>query len=630
MRRNLFAARLLCAATALCLALVCAPPAQARETILVSGNPDLYPIESYDHDAGCYTGLLPELYERLSGCTEYDFVYLPYSARTSQEQQAENKQADIISACVEGSVSNALLISRVPVCTQEIDGQEREVSVAFTGAVSETAASEIAQALKAIPKTEQLGILSEYAHAHDAGSYRTRWLITLAALIAIVLAAALALVAFARKKRAELRSSAMIDPRFGIGNDRFFVHCMETEIPAPLRSLYYVVCIGCDKDLLERRFSESEREELLRYAAEFLGRGCGREDYLSYVSRGTFALICQRGSREAAWQHIETLVKTLNAYLAGFRSEYDGLFCAGICALDENPGCDARAALYNARQGRAYAMRNGMSCAFSTKRMVEESGQIERLHRRLSDALAKEEFVPYLQFITDRSGTVVGAEMLSRWQNPEEGLLTPSKYIELMIRSGAIMEHDLYIFRCACEQLQTWGRESGRHLSLSCNFTRFSISDASCLERMREIAARYEFEHDRMLIEITEDSLACSRSTAQETICGLSALGFRILLDDMGAGYSSLSDLCTYPIDRVKIERELMLHAAEERGRKLLAGLVQLSHSMGIQVLCEGVETQEQLDIVLAAGCDYIQGFYFSRVLPKREAERYLRELAGQ
>ena len=120
------------------------------------------------------------------------------------------------------------------------------------------------------------------------------------------------------------------------------------------------------------------------------------------------------------------------------------------------------------------------------------------------------------------------------------------------------------------------------------------------------------------------------RSAAAETLNGLIALGFHIALDDMGAGYSSLSALCTYRFDYVKIDRSILLDAEEERGRALLAGLVQLAHSMGIRVLSEGVETKEQLDIALAAGCDFIQGFYFSRVLPKREAERYLRELTEQ
>lgn len=439
-----------------------------------------------------------------------------------------------------------------------------------------------------------------------------------------------ALIVFARKKRAEQKANALIDPRYGIGNDGYYLNCMETLIPAPLRSIVYVFCIGCDMPSLERRFGEAEREEIFSRAAEYLRLGCGREEYLACVGRGMFALVCQCGSREAAQQRAEGLIRGLDGYLAGFRAEYAGAFRAGICSLSENPDCDAEAALYNARQGCAHAFRTETPCAFSTRGMIDESEQLERLRGSMSKAVEKGEFEPYLQFVVDRAGTVVGAEAVSRWQNPEEGLLKPSKYIDLMIRAGTITELDLYMLRCACVQLQTWKREGRGTLWLSCNFTRQSIADEKILARVREIIEQYDFTRDRLVVELTEDSYAHDRETALRTIEGLHAMGLRIVLDDIGAGYSSLSDLSTYPIDGVKIDRSIVIESALPRARALLEGMIRLSHDMGIRVLCEGVEDKATCDAVLAAGCDFIQGFYFSRVLPGREAESFLRSLAAR
>ena len=574
--------------------------------------------------------MLPELYERLSEQTGYDLVYLPYSKSTTQAQQTANRQADIISAYPSGAVDSGAMRRQVLLCTIEHDGAERAIYVGFTNALTPELAGALAQALEDLSGAESIGVLADYTNSSGAEAYRTRWLITLAALIAAMLAAAVALIVFARKKRAEQKTNALIDPRYGIGNDRFYLHCVETLLPAPLRSLTYVVCVGCDMTSLEHRCGEAEREELFCRAAEFLRRGCAREDYLACVGRGMFALVCQRSSREAAQRHTEALVRELNAYLEGFRAEYNGSFRAGICSLEENPDYSGEAALYSARQGCAYAFGHGMLCAFGNKRMVGESEQLDRLRRRTAEAVAKGEFEPYFQFVVDRGGTIIGAETVSRWQSPEDGLLPPSKYIDLMIRAGTVTEHDLYMLRCACVQLQTWKREGRGTLWLSCNFTRQSIADEKILARVREIVEQYDFTRDRLVVELTEDSYTHDREAALRTIEGLHAMGLRIALDDMGAGYSSLSDLCTYPIDGVKIDRSILLDAEEERGRALLAGLVQLAHSMGIRALSEGVETKEQLDIALAAGCDSIQGFYFSRVLPKREAERYLRELTEQ
>ena len=630
MRRKKLLEITLCAVLTIGALLCCMQDASARETLLISGNADLYPIESYDRGRECYVGLLPELYERLSEQTGYDLVYLPYSKNTTQAQQTANRQADIISAYPSGAVDSGAMRRQVLLCTIEHDGAKRAIYVGFTNTLTPELAGALAQALEDLSGAESIGVLADYTNSSGAEAYRTRWLITLAALIAAMLAAAVALIVFARKKRAEQKTNALIDPRYGIGNDRFYLHCVETLLPAPLRSLTYVVCVGCDMTSLEHRCGEAEREELFCRAAEFLRRGCAREDYLACVGRGMFALVCQRSSREAAQQHTEALVQELNAYLEGFRAEYNGSFRAGICSLEENPDYSGEAALYSARQGCAYAFGHGMLCAFGNRRMVGESEQLDRLRRRTAEAVAKGEFEPYFQFVVDRGGTIIGAETVSRWQSPEDGLLPPSKYIDLMIRAGTVTEHDLYMLRCACAQLQSWKREGRGTLWLSCNFTRQSIADEKILARVREIVEQYDFTRDRLVVELTEDSYTHDRETALRTIEGLHAMGLRIVLDDIGAGYSSLSDLSTYPIDGVKIDRSIVIESALPRARALLEGMIRLSHDMGIRVLCEGVEDKATCDAVLAAGCDFIQGFYFSRVLPKREAERYLRELTEQ
>ena len=630
MRRKNILRGLLCAAVLLGAALVGAQEVSARETVLIAGNADLYPIESYDSRSDSYVGLLPELYRRVSRCTDYDLVYLPYSKNTTQAQQAENRQADIISAFPAGTVDSAYLRRSELFCSLPASGKLQKICIGFTSALPEAQAEEIARALDGIGAAERLGILAVSVKDGGASLYRTRWLVTLAALGVMTLGTGVALGVLVRKKRAELKANALIDPRYGIGNDGYYLNCMETLIPAPLRSIVYVICIGCDMPSLERRFGEAEREEIFSRAAEYLRLGCAREEYLACVGRGMFALVCQCGSREAAQQRAEGLIRGLDGYLAGFRAEYAGAFRAGICSLSENPDCGAEAALYNARQGCAHAFRTETPCAFSTRGMIDESEQLERLRGSMSKAVEKGEFEPYLQFVVDRAGMVVGAEAVSRWQNPEEGLLKPSKYIDLMIRAGTITELDLYMLRCACVQLQTWKREGRGTLWLSCNFTRQSIADEKILARVHEIVEQYDFTRDRLAVELTEDSYAHDRETALRTIEGLHAMGLRIVLDDIGAGYSSLSDLSTYPIDGVKIDRSIVIESALPRAHALLEGMIRLSHDMGIRVLCEGVEDKATCDAVLAAGCDFIQGFYFSRVLPGREAESFLRSLAAR
>lgn len=316
MRRKNILKGLLCAAVLLGAALVGAQEVSARETVLIAGNADLYPIESYDSRSNSYVGLLPELYRRVSGCTDYDLVYLPYSKNTTQAQQAENRQADIISAFPAGTVDSAYLRRSELFCSLPVSGKPQKICIGFASALPEAQAEEIARALDSIGAAERLGILAVSVKDGGTSLYRTRWLVTLAALGVMMLGAGVALGILVRKKRAELKANALIDSRYGIGNDGYYLNCMETLIPAPLRSIVYVFCIGCDMPSLERRFGETEREEIFSRAAEYLRLGCGREEYLACVGRGMFALVCQCGSREAAQQRAEGLIRGLDGYLA--------------------------------------------------------------------------------------------------------------------------------------------------------------------------------------------------------------------------------------------------------------------------------------------------------------------------
>lgn len=235
------------------------------------------------------------------------------------------------------------------------------------------------------------------------------------------------------------------------------------------------------------------------------------------------------------------------------------------------------------------------------------------------------EIKAYLQFIVDnRTGEICGAEVLSRWEHPELGVMRPGAYIGVMKQTGAITRHDEAVFERLCALLEVWKGTPCGKLFLTCNFTRVSISQEDFAERIGEIAGRYRFDHDRLIIEITEDSLIQNGEQAAASIEGCRRMGFRIAIDDMGSGFTALSDLYSHEIDLVKIERSVVLNAMTEKGARMLKGLIALAHDMGTRVLCEGVETAAQHEMIRETGCDMVQGFYYSRVLPLPEALRYL------
>ena len=145
------------------------------------------------------------------------------------------------------------------------------------------------------------------------------------------------------------------------------------------------------------------------------------------------------------------------------------------------------------------------------------------------------------------------------------------------------------------------------------------------MDSIKQIAERYDFDRRKLLIEITEDSIEENLDVAMKNIRRVKELGFRIALDDIGSGYTSLMSLCEYPIDVVKIDREILLLANAERGRKLFCGIVSLAHYLNLKVVCEDVETEEQVQLVSESDCDYVQGWYYSKAHSEENAEAFAR-----
>ena len=249
------------------------------------------------------------------------------------------------------------------------------------------------------------------------------------------------------------------------------------------------------------------------------------------------------------------------------------------------------------------------------------------LLNKIAEGLKNNEFKMHLQFIVDnKTKNITSAEALSRWETSEGEIVMPGKYIGLMEKSGLITSFDYYMFEKVCEKLSKWIDTEFAHIAISCNFTRITISEKDFVAKIKNIAEKYNFDRNKLIIEITEDSIEKNLDIAMTNIMKVKELGFRIALDDIGSGYTSLISLCEYPIDVVKLDRDILLHTEEPRGEKLFFGIIALAHKLNLEVVCEGVETEKQNTLVSESECDYIQGWYYSKALSESEAENFAKE----
>lgn len=598
----------------------------AETNVYVAGNPDLYPIEYYNKQHDRYEGLMPELYALLSEKTGYTFHYVHAGDVNEQQRLVKNCQVDMVSAYLPGEIGAEYLKAPQTISGLTVGGEEQTVYIAFSAIASDEMIAEISRALSEISGETKLTLVATHTMKHGINrTFEILFYLVLSLLVLFLTIVFLRLF-FRKKKKGSRREDLMIDPRFGIGNDQYYVYCFDHLISDQSKCLYYLAYIAFDEEHFNQRYGAGESKSIQRYVAEFLNRKTGPTDYLCLISDGIFVCLCQNSNKEETERRVESVMAELDGYLSQFREEYAGLFHAGVCMLEENPGCSSEAALYHAKQGYLYAVSRKIRFAFSSKHLVAETLQNERIYQQITQAIRDGEFQVYLQYIVDRQGNIAGAEAVSRWQNPREGLLSPAKYIEKMNQTDAVTMHDYSIFSQVCRQMEKWEKSGFHELFLSCNFTRYSVTSPDFPDRIREIADRYSFCREHLFFELTEDSLSHNPELLKKNIETCKELGFMIALDDIGSGYTSLSDLYSYPIDLVKVERDIVLNAETRRGKMLLDGLVRLAHSMNIMVLCEGVETEAQKQTVHSAECDLVQGYYYSRVLPLKEAEKFLRE----
>lgn len=252
----------------------------------------------------------------------------------------------------------------------------------------------------------------------------------------------------------------------------------------------------------------------------------------------------------------------------------------------------------------------------------------KELVKRMPDLIYYDRFALAVQPVIDlETGGIVGGEVLSRLNHPEQGVIFPDKFLPAVEEAGLYPKFDHYIFRKTCGLMRTLEEQGVVLQYLSCNFSRMTLSETGAAIRLAKIADEFGIDHSRLAVEVTEREAETDTQQFFRNLGQLKEAGFRIFVDDLGAGVTSVRDLWSYPVDVVKIDRSLLLAANTEQGQTAYRGLRNLAVDLGCKVLCEGVETEEQHRFVLDVGCDYCQGFLFYRPM---EDEQFVYLMGGK
>lgn len=264
---------------------------------------------------------------------------------------------------------------------------------------------------------------------------------------------------------------------------------------------------------------------------------------------------------------------------------------------------------------------------FFDDKLIERIRTNRIIEREMTAALAQGQFVPYFQpKVSMATGQIVGAEALARWQHPEKGLISPDEFIPLFEKNNFIVQLDLSIFEEVCKILRKLMNEGKKVFPCSCNFSHNHFMDRSLPEKLLAITTRHHIPAKLLDIEITETSVIYDMDAVIDVTRALRETGFKISLDDFGVGYSSVNLLCQIKVDTIKLDRSFLDQASIlPCKRTLVEGIVGTGNDLGIDVLCEGVETELQTIFLKQAGCWMAQGYYYGRPVPFEEfSKRWL------
>ncbi|WP_413199664.1 EAL domain-containing protein [Nostoc piscinale] len=257
------------------------------------------------------------------------------------------------------------------------------------------------------------------------------------------------------------------------------------------------------------------------------------------------------------------------------------------------------------------------------------SPKIQLLEMNLQQVVQKQkfhEFEVYYQPIVDiASGQIVAAESLLRWQSPELGLVTPTEFIPIAESTGLIIPIDQWVLQNVCKQIKIWHDVGIAYLKMTVNLSVIEFHQPDLIQKITDFLHNNHLEPQYLEIELTESMIMQDINSAIATMNKLKSLGLKIAIDDFGTGYSSLIYLKNLPINTLKIDRYFIHNVAVDYQKSAITkALIEMAHNLNMQVVAEGVETEEELSFLRDAHCDYMQGFLFSRPLPAPEFENFL------
>ena len=427
------------------------------------------------------------------------------------------------------------------------------------------------------------------------------------------------------------------DALTGVYNRKFFLEKLKVDVEMAAQKpdyMFGVALLDIDSfGAINASYSMNFGDNVLRVIAERIKSSCGENDVIARIGPDVFAIILHDIQGTEIRDNLLSKVKQIHSKIkTPIQLDGNELFVSASMAVVVNSDVDciedvlasANAVLRNLKKSGQHG-----GIQFVTGGIREKAMKLYKLEYEIRRAIQAQEFVLMYQPIIDigDSDRLVGFEALVRWNNSEQGIVSPAEFIPLAEETGLIVPMGALILRMACEQTKKWVDMGYSNIRVAVNFSAKQFAMDSMVEDVKRVLAETNLNPRNLKLEITEYTATCEVEKAADIMRKLSCLGVQISIDDFGTGYSSLSYLKHLPVHTLKMDKSFIDHVADDEEDAAFAKMViGIAKSLHLELIAEGVETVEQLEFLRSEGCRHIQGFYFSEPLVPDDALKYMEQ----
>lgn len=414
---------------------------------------------------------------------------------------------------------------------------------------------------------------------------------------------------------------SIYDELTGAYNRTYFCKLMEQKIARGEPGTLIALNIHNFK-YINDTYGTHRADQLLCKIKDILAANLREDELLCRPSGDCFYLTVSDYLLEDINRRVEKIQSQIKAMAEDLLDGYQiSMYCGAVSSVTSPDLSNTHTNLNCLIVALAHAKREtGSIVCMYNESMHREEQLRQYIEANMHRALAENEYQIYLQpKMNLHTGQIDSAEALVRWQTKERGLLFPNQFVPLFEQNGFCKQLDLYMLEKVCQLLRSWMDAGISPITISINQTKSLFVSDNYVEDLLEITSRYQVSPQYIVLEILE-GLAFENSTElNDTIAHLNEVGFRVSMDDFGSGYSSLNTLGKLHIDQIKLDRMFLMDLRQEQRTsqyEVLLSIFAMAKKLGIETVAEGVETKEDEALIRSMGCDYGQGYYYSKPLP--------------